>query len=54
MKHINIPSFHAWISEPNLSTGEQTRRSDVAADEIVNTVEVLLRCPLPEGNGIGP
>jgi hypothetical protein len=54
MEHIAAPLFHAWISEPNLSADEQTRRADVAVDKIANTVEVLLRCPLPEGNGIGP
>ena len=54
MEHITAPSFHAWISELNLSAEEQTRRADVAVNAIANTVEVLLRCPLPEGNGIGP
>ncbi|KAF8904118.1 hypothetical protein CPB84DRAFT_1773477 [Gymnopilus junonius] len=51
MEYINTPSFHAWISEPNLSAEEHTRRADVAVDAISNTVEALLRCPLPEGNG---
>ncbi|KDQ19304.1 hypothetical protein BOTBODRAFT_51736 [Botryobasidium botryosum FD-172 SS1] len=54
MEHVTAPSFHAWISEPNLFAEEQTRRADIAADAIANTIEVLLRCPLPEGNGIGP
>ncbi|KAF8904114.1 hypothetical protein CPB84DRAFT_1773464 [Gymnopilus junonius] len=54
MEYINAPSFHAWISEPNLSAEEQTRRADFALDAIVNAVEALLRCPLPGGNGIGP
>jgi len=54
MEHIPAPSSHDWISEPNLSAEEKTRRADVAVDAIANTVEVLLRCPLPEGNGIGP
>ncbi|KAI6144141.1 hypothetical protein BKA82DRAFT_4180694 [Pisolithus tinctorius] len=54
MEYIPAPSFHAWISEPDLSAEERSRRTDVAIDAIANTVEVLLQCPLPEGNGIGP
>ncbi|KAI5997694.1 hypothetical protein F5J12DRAFT_725211, partial [Pisolithus orientalis] len=54
MEYIPAPSFHAWISEPDLSTEERSRRTDVAINAIANTVEVLLQCPLPEGNGIGP
>jgi serine/threonine protein kinase len=37
MEHIAAPSFHAWISEPNLSADEQTLRADVAVNEIANT-----------------
>lgn len=54
MEYIPAPSFHAWISEPDLSAEERSRRTDVAIDAIANTVEVLLQCPLPDGNGIGP
>ncbi|KAI6105706.1 hypothetical protein F5141DRAFT_1216459 [Pisolithus sp. B1] len=39
------------LGSPNLTSPS---RSELAADAIANTVDVLLRCPLPEGNGIGP
>jgi hypothetical protein len=29
MEYITAPSFHTWISEPDLSAEEQTRRTDV-------------------------
>jgi hypothetical protein len=54
MEHIPAPSFHAWINEPDLSAAERARRTTTAVDVIADTVAVLLRCPLPEGNGIGP
>jgi hypothetical protein len=54
MEHIAAPSFHAWINEPDLSAAERARRTTTAVNVIADIVAVLLRCPLPEGNGIGP
>jgi hypothetical protein len=54
MEHIAATSFRAWIDEPGLSDEERDSRTTTAVVKIADTVGLLLQCPLPKGDGIGP
>jgi len=54
MKHVDASSFRVWTDEPGLSATEREIRTATAVAAIADTITLLLNCPLPEGDGIGP
>jgi hypothetical protein len=54
MEHIAASSFRTWVDEPGLTDEERDGRNTTAVAKIADTVGLLVRCPLPEGDGIGP
>lgn len=54
MEHVDAPSFRAWIDEPGLSATEREIRTTTAVAAMADTIALLLKCPLPEGDVIGP
>lgn len=54
MDDIAFPSFRSWIAEKHLSKAECSIRYATAIEKIASTVRLLLDCPLPDGDGIGP
>ena len=54
MEHVDASSFRTWIDEPGLSTTEREIRIATAVAAVADTIALLLKCPLPEGDVIGP
>jgi hypothetical protein len=54
MEHIAASTFRGWIDGPGLSDEERDSRTATAVAKIADTVALLLQCPLPPGERIGP
>jgi len=54
MEHVDALSFRVWIDEPGLSATEREIWTAMAVAAVADTIALLLKCPLPEGDVIGP
>jgi hypothetical protein len=53
-EQIPFPSFRAWVDQKDLTDEEHGVRTAIADGKIATAVALLLECPLPDNDMIGP